>query len=47
MRLGEEELYYRVVLYETERMLPYRFETWAEADDYIYLHHLHAYITIM
>lgn len=43
----EEELYYRVVLYETERMLPYRFETWEEADNYISMKKLHAYITIM
>lgn len=38
--------YYRVVLYDNDCLLPYLFETYQEADDYIFLHHLHAYITI-
>ena len=37
---------YKVVLYGTDQPLPYDFPDWKSADDYIFLHQLHAYVTI-
>lgn len=41
------KLYYRVVLYNDNTILPLLFNSWEEADDYISKEKLHAYITIM
>ena len=41
-----KELWYRIVLYDTEEMLPYKFDRWEAADDFIFKNNLHAYITI-
>ena len=41
------KLYYRVVLYDDNTILPLRFNSREEADDYISMKELHAYITIM
>ena len=41
------KLYYRVVLYSNNTVLPLLFNSREEADDYIYNKKLHAYITIM
>ena len=40
-------LYYRVVLYDNDTVLPLRFLSREQADDYISIKELHAYITIM
>ena len=37
---------YYVVMYENNERLPIPFETWQQANDYIFSHKLHAYITI-
>jgi len=41
------KLYYRVVLYDDNTILPLLFNSREEADDYISMKELHAYITIM
>ena len=41
------KLYYRIVLYDDNTVLPLLFNSWEEADDYIGIKELHAYITIM
>lgn len=38
---------YRVVLYENHFMFPNKFNTFEEADDFIFENNLHAYITII
>lgn len=40
-------LYYRIRLYDDNTILPMLFNSWEEADDYISMKKLHAYITIM
>lgn len=42
-----DKLYYRVRLYDDDTILPLLFNSWEEADDYINMKKLHAYITIM
>lgn len=42
-----DKLYYRVVLYNDNTILPLLFNSWKEADNYISMKKLHAYITIM
>lgn len=42
-----KKLYYRVVLYSDNTILPLLFNSWEEADNYIFNKKLHAYITIM
>lgn len=41
------KLYYRIGLYADNTILPLLFNSWKEADDYIHMNKLHAYITIM
>lgn len=38
---------YYVVMYKNDIRLPIPFATWREANDYIFFHNLHAYITIL
>ena len=38
---------YYVVMYHNDERLPIPFETWQQANDYIFSHKLHAYITII
>lgn len=38
---------YYVVMYKNDERLPILFETWQQADDFIFLHKLHAYITMI
>lgn len=42
-----DKLYYRVALYDDNTILPLLFNSWEEADDYISMKKIHAYITIM
>lgn len=42
----KKEYYYKVVMYNNEYVYPINFETWKEADDFIFKNNLHAYITI-
>ena len=44
---GFKMFHYRVVLYKDNKVLPITFETWEKADDYIFKHKLHAFITVM
>lgn len=39
-------MYYRVVLYKNNKMLPNLFINYESADNFIFTNHLHAYITI-
>ena len=38
---------YYVVLYENNYRLPIKFNSWEEADNFIFTYKLHAYITIL
>lgn len=42
-----DKLYYRIVLYDNDIILPLLFNSWEEADNYISMKKLHAYITMM
>jgi len=38
---------YYVVMYQNNEHLPIPFETWRQANDFIFFYKLHAYITII
>ena len=40
-------MYYRIVLYNYNIVLPFKFNTRDEADDFIFEYNLHAFITIL
>lgn len=40
------DFYYFVALYDDDIVIPIPFNTWGEADDYIWKNKLHAYITV-
>lgn len=40
-------LHYRIVLYKNNKVLPILFETWQKAEDYLFEHDLHGFITIL
>lgn len=42
-----DKLYYRIVLYDNDIILPLLFNSREQADNYISIKKLHAYITIM
>lgn len=37
---------YYAVFYKNDKIIPIPFNTWQEADDFIYQHKLHAYVII-
>lgn len=39
-------MYYRIVLYKNDKILPFLFLTKEEADTFIFMYNLKAYITI-
>ena len=43
----KKELFYRVILYDDNSILPNHFNSREEADDFIFENNLHAYITII
>jgi len=40
-------MYYRIVLYDNDIVLPFKFNTRNEADDFIFEYNLYAFITIL